>query len=113
VIQNAAVSRLPFSSDFFNLVTAVETHYYWPDLPGDIQEIRRVLRPGGSLLIIAETYRSGGARINQLAMKPLGGALLSPDEHRDWFEKGGYADVQVFVERSRGWICVTGRKPPQ
>ena len=112
VIRNAAVSRLPFSSDFFNLVTAVETHYYWPDLPGDIQEIRRVLRAGGSLLVIAETYRNGGARVNQLAMKPLGGALLSPDEHRDWFEKGGYADVQV-LERSRGWICVTGRKPPQ
>ena len=88
VIQNAAVSRLPFSSDFFHLVTAVETHYYWPDLPGDIQEIRRVLRPGGSLLVIAETYRSGGARVNQLAMKPLGGALLSPDEHRELVQEG-------------------------
>ena len=31
----------------------------------------------------------------------------------NWFKKGGYADVQVFLERSRGWICVTGRKPPQ
>jgi SAM-dependent methyltransferase len=113
VIQNAAVSCLPFSSDFFDLVSAVETHYYWPDLARDIQEIRRVLRPGGSLAVIAETYRSGGARVNQLAMKPLGGKLLSPDEHRDWFEKGGYDDVQVFLERSRGWICVTGRKPTQ
>ncbi len=111
VIQNATVSRLPFSNDFFHVVTAVETHYYWPDLPGDIQEIRRVLRPGGSLWVIAETYRSGGARVNQLAMKPLAGALLSPDEHRAWFEKGGYTDVQVFLERRRGWICVTGRKP--
>jgi ubiquinone/menaquinone biosynthesis C-methylase UbiE len=82
VIENAAVSRLPFSSDFFNLVTAVETHYYCPHTPGKIKETRRVLRPGGSLLVIAETYRSGEARVNQLAMKPLRGALLSPDEHR-------------------------------
>jgi hypothetical protein len=64
-------------------------------------------------VVIAEIYRSGGARVNQLAMKPLGGKLLSPDEHRNWFEKGGYADVQVFLERNRGWICVTGRKPSQ
>jgi SAM-dependent methyltransferase len=110
-IQRATVSRLPFSDGFFHLVTAVETHYYWPDLPGDIQEIRRVLKPGGSLLVVAETYKSGGGRVSQVAMKPLGGALLTPEEHRDWFEQGGYVDVQVFLERSKGWICVTGRKP--
>jgi SAM-dependent methyltransferase len=98
VIQNAAVSRLPFPSDSFDLVTAVETHYYWPDLSGDIREIRRALKPGGSLLVVAGEFRSGGAgAINQVAMKPLGGALLSPGDHRDWFEKGGYADVRVFL----------------
>ena len=29
-------------------VTAVETHYYWPDLIADLQEIIRVLKPGGT-----------------------------------------------------------------
>jgi ubiquinone/menaquinone biosynthesis C-methylase UbiE len=112
-IQNATVSRLPFPDDKFDLVTAVETHYYWPDRPGDMREILRVLKPGGSVLILAEAYR--GRRFNllyQLAMKLIGGAYLSPDEHRDLFVKAGYADTQVFLEPAQGWICVTGRKPP-
>jgi ubiquinone/menaquinone biosynthesis C-methylase UbiE len=113
-IQNATVSRLPFLSDSFDLVTAVETHYYWPDRPGDIKEIRRVLKPGGMLLVVAEIFRSGRtAAINRFAMKQLGGALLSLDEHREWFITGGYADVRVSVEPAAGWICVTGCKPLQ
>ena len=42
-------------------------------------------------------------------MKPLGGALLSPDDHRELFLTSGYADVQMFLERAKGWIAVTGR----
>jgi hypothetical protein len=78
-----------------------------------MREILRVLKPGGSVLILAEAYR--GRRFNllyQLAMKLIGGAYLSPDEHRDLFVKAGYADTQVFLEPAQGWICVTGRKPP-
>jgi len=111
-IQRAMVSRLPFPDDVFDLVTAVETHYYWPDRPGDMREISRVLKPGGSALIIAEVYR--GRRFDllyQLAMKLIGGAYLSPDDHRDLFVDAGYTDAQVFLEPAKGWICATGRKP--
>jgi SAM-dependent methyltransferase len=48
------VSRLPLPNYVFDLVTAVETHYYWPDCPGDMRKIYRVLKLGGSVLIIAE-----------------------------------------------------------
>jgi SAM-dependent methyltransferase len=45
--------------DKFDLVTALETQYYWPDLVTDMQEILRVLKPGGALLIIVESYQKG------------------------------------------------------
>jgi SAM-dependent methyltransferase len=112
VIQQAAVSRLPFPIDSFDLVTAIETHYYWPDLPGDLQEIRRVLKPGGILLIVAEMYKAeGSSSVNHLAMNALGAALLSASGHRDLFVAAGYTDVQVFTESVKGWIGATGRKP--
>src|SRR5438477_5843418 len=44
-IQLGTVSRLPFTDGTFDLVTAVETHYYWPDLPRDVREVFRVLKP--------------------------------------------------------------------
>ena len=37
-VQQASVSALPFAAATFDLVTAVETHYYWPDLESDLRE---------------------------------------------------------------------------
>ena len=56
-IKQATVSTLPFPDGTFDLITAVETHYYWPNLANDLQEILRVLKPAGSVLILAETYK--------------------------------------------------------
>jgi hypothetical protein len=39
VVERASVSRLPFTDDFFELVTAVETQYDWPDVVNDMREI--------------------------------------------------------------------------
>jgi SAM-dependent methyltransferase len=113
-IREASVSQLPFPADTFDLVTAVETHSWWPDLPADMREVLRVLKPGGTLIIIAEIYRGAKTKTAKLAEKylPLSGmALLSVDEHRELFANAGYSDVQVIEEVSKGWICGIGRKP--
>ena len=109
-----SVSRLPFPETMFDLVTAVETHYYWPDLNADAQEILRVLKPGGTFILIAEAYKS--IKYEQLVEKleKLQGimkySLLSANEHREMFTKAGYCDVRVFEEYDKGWICVVGNK---
>lgn len=113
-IRHGSVSQLPFSDDVFDLVTAVETHFFWPNLPADMREVLRVLKPGGTLILIAEVYKGGKTMAGKLAEKyvPLTGmTLLSVDEHRELFAKTGYSDVQVIEERDKGWICSIGRKP--
>ena len=110
-IKQASVSQLPFPDGIFDLVTAVETQYYWPNLLGDMKEILRVLAPGGSLLIIAESYRNGRFEaIQRPVMKFLKSTNLSVDEQRELFVDAGYEDVQVLEERSKGWLCATGRR---
>lgn len=114
-IQLASVSQLPFPNDTFDLVTAVETHFWWPDLPGDLRETFRVLKPGGSLLLIAEIYRNAGSTSAKLAEKHLanpgsGFKLLTPEEHRDLLLNAGFSQIQIFVEPGKGWISVLGRK---
>jgi ubiquinone/menaquinone biosynthesis C-methylase UbiE len=113
-IRQGAVSHLPFSDDVFDLVTAVETHFFWPDLPADMREVLRVLKPGGTLIIIAEIYKGAKTMAARLAEKyvPLTGmTLLSVDEHRSLFANAGYSDLQVVEEHDKGWICGIGRKP--
>ena len=53
-VREASVSQLPFADEVFDLATAIETQYYWPDLVNDMKEVRRVLKPGGRLVVIAE-----------------------------------------------------------
>jgi SAM-dependent methyltransferase len=111
-VRHATVSKLPFSDGTFDLVTAIETQYYWPDLPNDMREILRVLKPGGALLIVAESYRGGKHDwLQGPVLRLLGSTPLTPQDNRELFLGAGYVDVQVIENQDKGWICVTGRKP--
>jgi ubiquinone/menaquinone biosynthesis C-methylase UbiE len=113
-VRKASVSELPFSDNMFDVVTAVETHFFWPDLPADVREVFRVLKPGSWLLMIAEVYKGAATMSARLAEKyqPITGlTLLSVDEHRELFAGAGYSDIEVIEERKKGWICGLGRKP--
>jgi SAM-dependent methyltransferase len=114
-IRLGSVSRLPFAGRMFDLATAIETHFYWPDLPADMREVLRVLKPGGTLLIIAEAYK-GGKHDKTMqrfaaAMGALGYSHLDVSEHRELFSEAGYSDAQVFEDYDRGWLCAVGKKP--
>ena len=56
-LQKAPVSALPFDSDKFDLVTAVETYYFWPDKLNDLRAIWRVLKPGGKIMLVFEMLK--------------------------------------------------------
>ncbi len=114
-VREASVSRLPFSDGAFDVVTAVETHFWWPALPTDMREVLRVLKPGGQLILIAEVYKGAQAFTSKAAERyseKTGMALLSLEEHRELFAVAGYSDVRVIAEPSRGWICCIGSKAP-
>lgn len=110
-IVPGSIAALPFPDRTFDLVTAVETHYYWPDLYKSVREVLRVLKPGGTFAVIAETHRAGrflGA--HGVIMKILlRAAFLTRAEHESLLARAGFTDV--VSDTRRGWICVTGRRP--
>jgi len=111
-IRQASVSELPFLDDTFDLVTAVETHFWWPDLAHDMREVRRVLKPGGRLAVIAEFYDGGKhAKYADRLSKAIGIASLTLDQHRDMLATADFTDVQVIEDKRRGWLCALGTKP--
>jgi SAM-dependent methyltransferase len=112
-IREGSVSQLPFANDTFDLVVAVETHFWWPDLPGDLRELLRVLKPGGELGLIAEVYKGAStttAKLVEQYSAKTGMKLLSPQEHRDLLTNAGYCNVEIATESSKGWIFASGRK---
>jgi ubiquinone/menaquinone biosynthesis C-methylase UbiE len=115
-IREGSVSQLPFPDDVFDLVTALETHFWWPDLPADMREVLRVLKPGGRLIIIAEVYRGAKTLTAKMAEKYLpssGMTLQSVNEHRELLGNAGYLDVQIIEESGKGWICGSAGNPPR
>lgn len=48
---HGTADNLPYTSGYFNLVFTVNTIYFWENQKVVLEEIKRVLKPGGKLLI--------------------------------------------------------------
>jgi ubiquinone/menaquinone biosynthesis C-methylase UbiE len=112
-IRQGSVSQLPFQDGVFDIVTAVETHFFWPNLSMDMREVFRVLKPGGAFVIIAEVYKGGkmtGGRLAGQSFSFTNMTILTADEHSELFTKTGFSDVQILEEYDKGWLCCIDRK---
>jgi ubiquinone/menaquinone biosynthesis C-methylase UbiE len=110
-IYHASVESLPFPDDMFDLVTAVETYFFWPDLVNNLKEIRRVLKPGGHLAIVNEAYRDERfEKRNAIFAKAGNFTYHSPDEFYTFLKDAGYSHVQIDVLPAKNWIAATGIK---
>jgi ubiquinone/menaquinone biosynthesis C-methylase UbiE len=113
-VRHGLVSELPFGDGMFDLVTGIETHFWWPDLSAGMREILRVLKPGGTLVLIAEIYKGasrGNAKLIERYADRAGMTLLTAEEHRRLFEDAGFSDIEVEDVPAKAWICAAGRRP--
>lgn len=108
-ILHASVDSLPFSDDMFNLVIAVESCHFWPDLVNNLKEIRRVLKPGGSVIIVNGIYRDERFEKRNSKVARMGDFTYHlPDEFRVFLKDAGYSSIQIEVLENKNWIAVTG-----
>ncbi|KKN11645.1 hypothetical protein LCGC14_1024350 [marine sediment metagenome] len=121
-VQLGTVSSLPFSDDMFDLITGIETSYFWPDLLNDLMEILRVLKPNGELSIINEAYKieqnSKHSNLNEKHRNEIkewvriGNILIySPKEYYQFFKDAGYSEIEVYEKKNEVWITIKGKKP--
>lgn len=109
-ILQASVSRLPFDDESFDLATAFETSYFWPDLEADLREVRRVLKRGGTLIVVNETYRDPSvAEVVDFMEKEGNMTVLSPAEQEAILIRAGFENVEIATLPEQNWIAAVAR----
>jgi ubiquinone/menaquinone biosynthesis C-methylase UbiE len=111
-IIEASVENTGLPDNFFDLVTAIETYYFWSNVPAALQEIKRVLKPSGKMLMINEMVKDGVYDVKcAKTIKKAHVRLLPLEEIRNLLQNVGFADVQVFTKANSPWNAVLAQKP--
>lgn len=97
-ITQGEVSALPFDDELFGTITAVQTHYFWPDLKNDVKEVFRVLKNGGIFIIISEIYKI------DYHMK----MYTRNEDVEQLFQHSGFQTVDIHENNK--WRCYIGVK---
>lgn len=108
-IIHAGVQEMPFAENQFDLVTAVETVYFWPDHAQNLKEVRRVLKPSGKFVIVNEMYGSEAFKERNDKFALAGDMIIhSPGELKGLLEQAGFSHVSVYLVEEKNWLCCVG-----
>lgn len=105
-IKLGSAEEIPYPEGKFDVVTAFETIYFWPDLPRAFQEVKRVLKPGGTFLVVCEM--SDPDTVWTKVVREL--TVYSPEALEGFFAEAGFQEIQV-ARTKKVWACVSGKKP--
>jgi len=106
-IIEGSVEKMSFKDNFFDLVTAFETYYFWTNFPDALKEIKRVLQPGGKLLLVNEMICgvTPAKLIEETHVK-----LFPLEEIHNVMQSVGFVGVQVFTKAESPWNAILARK---
>lgn len=109
-IYEAGVEAMPFRDHSFDCALSVHTIYFWPDAVAALSEIRRVVRPGGRLVICCRTTLD--PKFADAAPEPVY-KNRSVDEVREILELSGWRGVSEHRASHRGLLFhwFTGKRP--
>lgn len=109
-VMEGSVEKLPFKDGQFDLVTAFETYFFWPDLKSSIAEACRTVAPGGTILIVSESYPNlFFRRINERNRRLYGVNVVENYQMKAMLEAAGMS-VDTRTKKLRNWVCFIGRK---
>jgi SAM-dependent methyltransferase len=108
-IRAGSISKIPWADGGFDIVTAFETVYFWPDFVNDLREVRRILKQGGTLFICNESVKpDDGESPYQTFVKMLDLKIYSQRDFTLALSEAGFIDIKFVTKGS--WICVLALK---
>ena len=107
-ILQGDVMKLPFRDKTFDVITAFETIYFWPDISEAFKKIYKILKIGGTFMICNES--NGENPKNEKWTKIIQGMkIYNSEQIEKSLENAGFRGVKVDKTK-KGWICVVVKK---
>ncbi len=94
------VADLPFEDDTFDIVTAFETVYFWPDIEKSFGEVKRVLKPGGIFLIGMESNGNDNM-VMKISEKLIDMTVYNDEELTGFLKNNEYSKITVYLRDSK------------
>ncbi len=94
------VQSLPFDDDTFDVVTAFETVYFWPNIEKCFGEVKRVLKPGGIFLIGTESNGSDNIAM-KISEKFIDMTVYNDEELTQFLQNNDYSKITVYLRNGR------------
>lgn len=102
------VMALPFSDASFDVITAFETVYFWPDISKAFEQVFRVLKDGGIFLICNES--NGEDPEGEKWLDEIEGmTIYNSDQLRLLLQQAGFSNINID-KKENGWICAAAEK---
>ena len=107
-ILQGDVMKLPFRDKTFDVITAFETIYFWPDISEAFKKVYKILKIGGTFMICNES--NGENPKDEKWTKIIQGMkIYNSEQIEKSLENAGFRDVKVDKTK-KGWICVVVKK---
>jgi ubiquinone/menaquinone biosynthesis C-methylase UbiE len=105
-VEDGDSGSIPATADSFDKLFSVHTLYFWPDLDAGMREIRRVLRPGGEVLL---AFHSKDDPEIAAKLPAHVYTLRSAAEVADAMRRAGFTEVSVAEGRGTRLLMARGR----
>ena len=107
-ILQGDVMKLPFRGVTFDVITAFETIYFWPDISEAFKKVYKILKIGGTFMICNES--NGENPKDEKWTKIIQGMkIYNSEQIEKSLEDAGFRGVKVDKTK-KGWICVVVKK---
>lgn len=99
-ILKGNVQDLPFEDNTFDIVTAFETVYFWPDIEKSFGEVKRVLKPGGIFLMGMESNGNDNLTM-KISEKLIDMTVYNDEEITEFLKNNGYSQITVYLRDAK------------
>jgi arsenite methyltransferase len=107
-LREGTAAALPFADGSFDRVFGVNVCYFWPDLQIALAEQRRVLAPGGRLVLGVRPPET----LRRFQFEQAGHRVWKPEQYVEALRSAGFVDAraQRMPDAEGGTFVVTARR---